>query len=409
MTTTAKEEKQNLGKIALSTPIYANVLPAQYEAIIVNLESLQTSCILPPRTFEITYRTRPNGYIRNIGRRRIREPLIPEFSTLRIEIPTLLFGHHSCEIPDRFAPPYTWYVFALDSSEDNRILTTPYAFANVGVNGDICFGRVAVPKNFRQAYNSFFASSFNSDLVDYRKRHLAGKRVHNCKSTLHAYGGHTGCLCKKDIKHDCCVCPTTTFHRHYSCGCTTVLKSKKCKGQCGNFNDTCTCCVAIQKGDESCGCTMRHKRNCKTIKGGCDCRCQCQCCEKTCGHDSENCRCSCCTQVCHCYCDCTDTDLLKSYLENYSKVVLPLQQWQDKTHAICGPKHWSTTQKAEALLVTSNSALLSRIPRQFWKKCKLNDKPFVICVGSRVSENQWHFHSSKFEFLLDGDKLNLSY
>lgn len=411
-------QRENLGRIEIkgskadpSKALYVNMLPTEYKAILVNLTTLQTSCVLPPRKLEITYRRRPRNSYRR--RRRSAAPS-NDFSKMTLEIPSLLFVGRAGQIPETRAPRFEWSLLCVDEKVTDQLKVTPYLMANVHHNGGICFSGLQ-PANFRQAYNYFFGSAFNSDLSNYNRIFDGTRRIHFCNKLAHDYYRHGGCKCLKTVEHTCCVCPTDIFHTHSvgssttnpisGCGCTTVIKSKKCKGQCAT-NPACTCCIALNNEEDaalSCGCTMRHKRNCTQIKGTCACPCKCICCTKECGHTV--CKCQCCSGTCNCRCLCDPADLFEQYIQNYGDKVLPHQMWQVKTDEICGKNFWSTSEKADGLLLTSHPDIMEKVPRQYWKKSHLqNSKAFICCVG-RNDGDVWRFESSKYQFTVNSKEL----
>jgi len=98
-------------------------------------------------------------------------------------------------------------------------------------------------------------------------------------------------------------------------------------------------------------------------------------------------------------------ELFQRYIENYGSKVLPHQSWQIKTDEICGTNFWSTSQKADGLLLTAHPDILKKVPKHFWKKSHLqNDKPFIICMG-RNNGDEWQFESSKFDFTISSNQI----
>ena len=106
-----------------------------------------------------------------------------------------------------------------------------------------------------------------------------------------------------------------------------------------------------------------------------------------------------------------DMDLqgLKSnveYIRRYKSWVLSKQKFEDLTTQICGTKFWSTTQSALGILITSNQALLKKIPQQYWLRNQ--NGPLLITLVNQI-EDQWHCFSKKFNFQLEKDNLKTLY
>ena len=88
-------------------------------------------------------------------------------------------------------------------------------------------------------------------------------------------------------------------------------------------------------------------------------------------------------------------DDVKDYIDDYHDTVFMEQPWEDITESICGKKTWGCPRKTDALLVTANKALVSKIPRKYWRK--FNNVPIVIARGNR-GKRCWKFESGGFKF-----------
>lgn len=306
-------------------------------------------------------------------------------------------------------------IFAFNDRRKDGAYVKPFNFPNVWDHGAICFGDLS-PQNLREAYNTFWASTFNDD--------LGLRAVDTCEGTQHDYPStHQGCICTGEAVEHKCSCSTETFHRHYGCGCYTVKASKKCRGSCG-FRSYCACCLAIKtrraelwttlgrdltKREESraavidgepypgCYCTYRHKRGCPCGSYRCDCPCKCQCCTKTCSHD-VSCLCWCCRGLCRCFCACCSmSDLLQRCLS--SGGVRETDPWTNRADFFCGTKYLGSEGSVDAILISRSRDLLSRIPRQYHRS--FNGSACIVALGHRLNQDDlWHFDGGSFAFQL---------
>lgn len=402
---TAVADKTDLGVLdTKGEQVFVGLLPSGAKAVMVKYRpQIQVSCVMPPKDFSVSY-----------GGRRSRRKKSVELTT-----PTLLMSSTLHDMPNasnynRIQGDYT--LWAMDTTRNDAIWVKPYLLANVWERGSICFGALR-PVSLRQAYNYYWASSFNADLFRVRK--------HVCTKKSHVYSWHVGCLCDGSQTAHKCDCPKITHHKHRGCGCTTVAASKSCRGKCADDprgrGANCACCKAIKKVQEAankvalatgkkkplgvralnklavkdnesypdCGCTWRHKRNCSCVTGSCDCECMCDCCQKKCSHPS--CDCICCKNTCECPCRCSPADRFASHMKNYHTAIMPDQKWLPRTNLFCGEKYWAAPKGSTGLLVTDNRALLKQIPRQFWKKGK-NGEAMLIALATKTSEG-WEFES----------------
>jgi len=408
--TTKINEQTELGKIDISTPIYVSLIPTIANSVIVKYDpDIQISCVIPPRDYEVTF---------NIKHSKVRK-------NINVKAPSLIMSCGYKDVPTpltykNVAHGYGLYV--IDESKKAEIWAKPYLLANVWEHGNICFGSL-LPGSLRQAFNYYWTSGFNADLL---------RSPHRCDKKLHHYDYHVGCQCLKQKTHQC-DCNNEIFHNHYGCGCNTVAKSKKCKGTCGkesatSENKTCTCCIAITaalkkilkekpglsktkiaaliKNPESgvgkitypgCGCSSRHKKSCDCRLRKCNCPCSCECCLKTCSH--QLCSCACCKGKCNCGCNCSELQKLTAHLTNYHDIQLKEQKWSNYTATFCGMKFWAAPKGADGVLVSNNRQLINNIPRKYWRKDRLG-QPLIICLANKDAD-KWKFESGGYAFSMD--------
>jgi len=413
--TTEISEQQDLGEIKLTTPVYVSLVPTIANAVLVKYDpDIQVSCVIPPREYEVSCTAKIDRTKRK---------------TITVKAPSLIMSCGYGDVPTpssykRVASGYGLYV--IDESRKKQIFAKPYLLANVWDRGQICFGTL-IPGSLRQAFNYYWTSGFNSDLL---------RSPHICANRSHYYDYHQGCRCMMQKVHSC-DCGEELFHNHFSCGCSTVAKSKKCRGTCGETepeakNKACACCVAIrlvmkdaQKANPKiskiklnilaknpsstgesvkvypgCSCGVRHKKSCNCRKGFCNCPCSCNCCLKKCNH--QVCRCECCKGTCLCPCRCTELQKLTIHLTNYHDTLLNDQNWTNYTATFCGTGYWAAPKGADGVLVCNNRQLLNEIPREFWKKDRLG-QPLVICLANKdkgKDKDLWNFESGGYRFSL---------
>jgi len=396
---------QNLGKLPLgNTNIFVSLLPTGVKNILVKYSpEVLVSCIIPPKDFHIQYSS-------------VKSYSSSKKHNLELASPALIMSCGYGDIPaarTHKAINSGYTLWALDTTRDDGIYVKPYKLANVWDQGKICFGDLT-PNSLRQAFNYYWTSGFNDDI---KIPHIF------CLNKKHKYEFHSGCVCDESQKKHICDCSRKTFHNHYGCGCTTVAKSKNCKGSCKEKD--CSCCKAIrtyQKKNKKngmsdkkisklaviklehgklypgCNCSWRHKRHCSCAKTSCGCVCDCDCCNKHCEHGS--CECKCCRNVCKCKCNCSKVEKLKQHLTTYHQTKLPLQKWKNRTAFFCGEKYWAAPEGAEGVLVSNDRRLLTAIPQQFWRRDR-DGRPLVIALGHRQGIRGWEFRSGSYSFYLD--------
>lgn len=407
--------KPDLGLLNIGNrQVFINLLPSQAESVIVKYQpDVQISCVIPPQKFPISY-----AYNRSTRNK----------ATLDITTPTLIMSCGYGEVPNtrnyqRSLRPYTLWI--IDTQRKSQIYVKPYLFANVWENGKICFGGLK-PSSLRQAYNYYWTSSFNGELF----REVPGI-THTCNNKLHSFAYHNGHKCDPTKKKHTCDCPRVTFHKHNKshgsrggCGCTSVGRSKACRGACEYSSETqCDCCRAIKAVQEQaklldpnigvrklaklsvvegaeypgCGCDFRHKRGCGCGKLNCSCECFCDCCKATCDHSV--CECSCCKDTCNCRCRCTTDDRFKKHLQVYHEKLMGNQRWKRRNELFCGTKFWASPRGGHGTLLTNDKNLLNKVPRNFWRKDQ-NGQPLLIALANRKVDGNWIFESGGFVFEL---------
>jgi len=88
------------------------------------------------------------------------------------------------------------------------------------------------------------------------------------------------------------------------------------------------------------------------------------------------------------------------FIQNYTDKVLPEQSWRLATSVICGTKYWAAPRGANGVLLTANKALLSKVPKKFWRKDK-NGDAFLVALANRSEDREsWIFESKGFSFVL---------
>lgn len=91
------------------------------------------------------------------------------------------------------------------------------------------------------------------------------------------------------------------------------------------------------------------------------------------------------------------------YVKRWKSVVYEKAKFRNLTQEICGTKFWSTTKKADGLLITNKKALLKHIPQEFWKKDPAG-QAFIIALASK-GEKEWVFDGGLFKFSIAADSL----
>ena len=144
-------QAENLGTLDLgNNKIYVVALPTASNKIVVNYgdSSIKVSCALPAKEHKIMYRS-DGDY---------------DQQTAKIKAPPILFIGEYCDIPADHTV-LNFYIFGLNTRCPNIIYGAPYMLANVYSSGRICFGSFR-PKNLRAAYNQFWTTPFNSELIE---------------------------------------------------------------------------------------------------------------------------------------------------------------------------------------------------------------------------------------------------
>lgn len=94
------------------------------------------------------------------------------------------------------------------------------------------------------------------------------------------------------------------------------------------------------------------------------------------------------------------------YVKRYKTLVLKKQKFEDCTDLICGTKFWSTEQKADGVLITTNTELLQQIPNKYWLR-ESGGSAFLIVLADR-QDDKWVFRSKKFQFEIDDGSITTS-
>jgi hypothetical protein len=410
-----QQGKSNLGLLNIGgRQVFTSLLPSQAESVIVKYQpEIQVSCVIPPQKFAISY-----AYSRSTRNKK----------TLDVTTPTLIMSCGYGDVPtprayQRVTRAYS--LWSIDTARKDQIYAKPYLFANVWEQGKICFGGLK-PSSLRQAYNYYWTSSFNAEL--YRE---APGIIHSCGNKVHDFLYHNGHKCDPTKKRHTCSCPRVTFHQHSrsngargGCGCTSVGRSKLCRGTCDFAEETaCDCCCAIKAVQAEarladptisqrklnklaivenadypgCGCNYRHKRGCACGKSACNCECFCACCTKTCNH--EVCVCACCKDTCACRCRCSVDMRFTQHLEIYHEKLIQKQKWKKRSELFCGTKFWASPKGGHGVLLTNDRTLLNQVPKKFWRKDQ-NSHAFLVALANKKSDGNWHFESGGFTFEL---------
>lgn len=414
MVQTKSPEITKLGEIKIQSHLYVSLIPTAANSVLVKYDpEIQVSCVIPPREYEILFSVKYQKTNKK---------------TITIKSPSLIMSCGYGDVPTPLTyktVAHGYGLYAIDESRKKEIWAKPYLLANVWDRGQICFGSL-IPGSLRQAFNYYWGSKFNSDLL---------RSPHVCTAKYHYYHYHVGCFCLKQQNHKC-ECKLEFSHSHHGCGCNTVAKSKKCKGTCGkevssSDNESCYCCLAVNKLAKDaleknpkltkmklstliknpllslennskypgCGCLPKHKKSCNCRLRRCDCPCQCVCCLKQCLH--TKCECKCCLNKCTCACNCSELQKFTQHLENYHQSLVKDQKWADYTAVFCGIKYWAAPKGADGVLVSNNRQLLNAIPREFWRKDRLG-QPLVICLANK-QDNLWVFESGGYSFSINAN------
>ena len=90
------------------------------------------------------------------------------------------------------------------------------------------------------------------------------------------------------------------------------------------------------------------------------------------------------------------------YVRRYKSLVMSKASYKDLTKRVCGEKFWSTTQKADGILVTSSVELLKLIPQEYW--LKKGETPILIALAKPgpgpSGETVWTFTGNRYTFQL---------
>jgi len=145
------DETENLGLLDLGkNQVYAMPLPSNCGGIIVNYsrkQAIRISCKIPAKTYEV-----------GLAKWKVKK--------IKIAAPALLMSANYWDIPKRGSHPIEgFYILGLNNRAPGRIWAAPYIISNVYKTGRICFGSFS-PTNLRSAYNLFWATPFNSELIE---------------------------------------------------------------------------------------------------------------------------------------------------------------------------------------------------------------------------------------------------
>lgn len=255
-----------------------------------------------------------------------------------------------------------FFLFAIDDTKDDSIWAQPYRIGNVYENGMCCFkksaSRLAMPKNLKQAHVNFWMHSFDNDFP-------IGDIPHTCTRREHRYHH-----CKKyNTRHECYI---RGHHEH------------PCDKSPPDSEEICNCCAGL-----------------------CHCINYCDCCQLRCDCVAKAaklvCNCSCCENRCACRCICDLGVAFADKLSTYS----PQADWFNYTKFFFGEKFVSISKKVDAVFVSTNSELLSSIPRKFHYKNYRVEQKFVIGFA-RYQNNSIEIDlRNGFKFTLDPKQVNI--
>jgi hypothetical protein len=146
----------NLGALDIGEEkIYAMPLPTNCNGIIVNYsrrQAIRISCKIPAKTYEVSL---ANCYTNK---------------KFKITAPTLLLSANYWDMPRQGRYPIEgYYLYGLNNRETKQLWVAPYIVSNVYANGKICFGGFE-PTSLRAAYNLFWSTPFNSELIEVAER-----------------------------------------------------------------------------------------------------------------------------------------------------------------------------------------------------------------------------------------------
>lgn len=156
----------DLGLLKLGTSkIFVNRIPKKTSAIVVNYKNSENfyriSCVIPP-----------HSYLIHISERSEWDEDDDEevdTSKFKIDSPTLLFTAEYATLPKPtvgFQFHTMFSIFALNTAQEDNIVTKPYMLANTYPDGSICMGNFN-PITILKAFNTYWGSAFNDELFDH--------------------------------------------------------------------------------------------------------------------------------------------------------------------------------------------------------------------------------------------------
>ncbi|RJR06224.1 hypothetical protein C4588_08045 [Candidatus Parcubacteria bacterium] len=167
-----KSDLVDLGLLKLGkNKVFVNLLPTKTAAVVVNYKNPENyyriSCVLPPNSYTINVTSNIDDYDDDDYDDDDFNEEENNFSRFLIDSPSLLFVAEYSLLPkptissDMFP---SFYIYALNTMKEDRILCKPYVLSNTYEDGLICMGGFS-PLTLRKAFNIYWGAGFNSELL----------------------------------------------------------------------------------------------------------------------------------------------------------------------------------------------------------------------------------------------------
>lgn len=183
---TDKPAPEDLGLLRPVKELFAIALPSTATGIIVSYdrdeyedyESVEIggpiliTCSFPSQKMELLANKREIA-----SKSLSAAAALKQYKKQKIKIPATLFSMELTDIPSVYdigTKVESYYLFAHNTKFKKGIEAIPFAISNVFDNGAICFGDFK-PKSLKEAYNTFWNSPFNDELIDEHAHHFGGE------------------------------------------------------------------------------------------------------------------------------------------------------------------------------------------------------------------------------------------
>lgn len=341
-----------------------------------------------------------------------------------------------CKI-ERSEDSRDFYLFGVDATRQDKLMTQPYRISNVYNDGKICFRKkedykVRIPLTLREANVTFWGSAFDPDFIQNQ-----GHVPHTCLTRAHSYPREHAHLCRTAVghkhSHSCDpektksmllsieesgrkqqIVDSESFHLQSQKTALINRKEKLIKSKKGDAIHTGGTIlytgggpltesqeeelktlvkeIATVSSDIASKLKIsrelsanreqlrieyqRIKERCHCCAGICLCARACPCCNGEPCECFKNCKCRCCTLACGCSCNCDLSEAFADFVAAYKPIDT---RWEDYTLYFCGNAFYSSSKKVTAAFIGFKRDLGDKIPEEMYRTTPGYEKdPFVV-------------------------------